>query len=128
MNRFSRLDFLRLTVGVAATSVVHAAKGCVTAPGDTNSIGIYVGLDEEGYDHTFKRIHDLGFNHCELYTGMYGPEMIAPFKDAMKKYNMEVHALFTLGPGKTTWDFYEGQNDIGLISREYREGRLQALM
>ena len=54
--------------------------------------------------------------------------MAEPLKAAMKKYNMEVLALFTLGPGPTTWDFYEGQQNIGLVCREHREARLQALM
>ena len=54
--------------------------------------------------------------------------MAQPLNDAIKEYNMEVLALFTLGPGPTTWDFYEGQQNIGLVSREYREVRLQALM
>jgi sugar phosphate isomerase/epimerase len=46
----------------------------------------------------------------------------------MEKYNIEVLALFTLGPSPTTWNFYEGHENIGLVSREYREGRVDAMI
>jgi sugar phosphate isomerase/epimerase len=54
--------------------------------------------------------------------------MAKPIKEAMQKYNIQVLALFTLGPGNTTWDFYEGQQDIGLVSKTHREARVNALI
>lgn len=128
MTHLSRRRFLHLSaVAASATqfsSVQAFAKINRTGKQD---IGIYVSLDEQGVDHTFRRISDLGFRRCELYTDQLGADMMAPIKTAMKKYNMEVLALFTLGPGETTWDFYEGQQNIGLVSREHREARLKAL-
>ena len=91
-------------------------------------IGIYVSSNIKDIDSTFKRINDLGFRSCELYTSSYGIEMASPLQEAMKKYGIEVLALFTLGPGKTNWDFYAGQENIGLVSREFRRARIDALI
>ncbi|WP_286861281.1 sugar phosphate isomerase/epimerase family protein [Proteiniphilum sp. UBA5510] len=91
-------------------------------------IGIYVSSNIKDIDSTFKRINDLGFRSCELYTSSYGIEMASPLQEAMKKYGIEVIALFTLGPGKTNWDFYAGQENIGLVSREFRRARIDALI
>lgn len=131
MKQFSRLDFLRFTAGLSVIPAAANAAACTSAatvPSAGKDVGIYTGLDPKGVDFTFKRIHDLGFNSCELYTGEFGPNAATALIEGMKKYNMKVHALFTLGPGPTTWNFYEGQSDIGLVSPEYREGRIQALM
>lgn len=131
MTRFSRLDFLRLTAGMSVLPATTSAASCSSAasiPEEKKDIGIYIGHDPKGIDFTFKRIHDLGFNSCELYTGEFGPNAATALTEGMKKYNMKVHALFTLGPGPTTWNFYEGQSDIGLVSKEHRDGRVAALM
>jgi sugar phosphate isomerase/epimerase len=94
----------------------------------SSDIGIYIALEGKNVDSTFKRISDLGFKKCELYTNHYEKEMAKPLKEAMQKYNIQVLALFTLGPGNTTWDFYEGQQDIGLVSKTHREARVNALI
>ena len=128
MDSISRRSFLHLSVAAAAAArLVPAGFTSEIVSPEKKKIGIYVDLGSEGADATFARISKLGFTSCELYTDQYGIEMAGPLKAAMKKYKIDVLALFTLGPGPTTWDFYEGQNTIGLVCREYREARVQAL-
>ncbi|MGQ9619773.1 MAG: sugar phosphate isomerase/epimerase family protein [Bacteroidales bacterium] len=91
-------------------------------------VGIYISADGKNIDAKFKQISELGFSKCELYTNQYTPDMVKPLNEAISKYNIEVLALFTLGPGPTTWDFYKGQQNIGLVSREYRAGRIDAMI
>jgi sugar phosphate isomerase/epimerase len=129
MLPITRQHFLKLTVGtVAAHLAVSRLSFAATERSRSSDIGIYTALEGKDVDTTFKRISDLGFKKCELYTDEYGGEMIKPLKEAMQKYDMQVLALFTLGPGSTTWDFYGGQQDIGLVSKEHREARVTAMI
>lgn len=129
MTSISRRNFVQLSI--AAASAAHLAPSTMLAATGSNSkfdVGIYVDLDTKDVDNTFKRISSLGFRSCELYTGNYGMDMAKPLKEAIDKYNMNVLALFTLGPGPTTWNFYEGQNTIGLVCKEYRQARIDAMI
>jgi len=129
MAPITRRNFLQLSVtAAAAVNIAPSEFTSAIVSANNSKIGIYVDLDSNGVDSTFERISKLGFSSCELYTDRYESDMIEPLKAAMKKYNMEVLALFTLGPGPTTWDFYQGQENIGLVCREYREARVQAIM
>jgi sugar phosphate isomerase/epimerase len=129
MPPITRQNFLKLTLGTGAAHLAASRLSfAATEKLESSDIGIYTALEGKDVDNTFKRISDLGFKKCELYTDEYGTEMIKPLKKAMQKYNMQVLALFTLGPGSTTWDFYGGQRDIGLVSKEHREARVDAMI
>ncbi|MDD4757286.1 MAG: sugar phosphate isomerase/epimerase [Prolixibacteraceae bacterium] len=128
MKSLSRRNFVRLSAAAAAiTSVAPAKMAQAARPYPGGDVGIYVSLNTQDVEETFKKITKLGFTSCEIYTGKYSMDLAKPLKEAIEKYNMKVLALFTLGPGKNTWDFYEGQNNIGLVSREYREARVDAM-
>lgn len=115
-------------MGLMAVNLLPDKIFSSTGIADTREVGIYIALEGKNIDSSFKRISALGFKTCELYTGHYGKDMAKPLKEAMHKYDIKVLALFTLGPGNTTWDFYEGQKDIGLVSKMYREARVDALI
>lgn len=128
MKPVTRRSFLQLSAAAAALAQLAPSRLYGTTKKiNRTDIGIYINLNTKDMDSTFKRITDLGFMSCELYTDQYGMDMAAPLQAAIKKYNMKVLALFTLGPGPTTWDFYEGQQNIGLVSREYRDARVDAM-
>jgi L-ribulose-5-phosphate 3-epimerase len=131
MKKIERRTFMKDIAAVSVASLI--------TPGDLydsgsvqeykgGDVGIYISSDGKGVDAMFKYISDLGFSKCELYTNQYTPDMVKPLNEAISKYNMEVLALFTLGPGPTTWDFYKGQQNIGLVSREHRAGRVAAML
>ena len=129
MASITRRNFIQLSVTTAvAVNLAPFGYASVAHSAMNSKIGIYTDLHNSEVDSAFMRISKLGFSRCELYTNRYEIDMAEPLNAAIKKYNMEVVSLFTLGPGPTTWDFYEGQKNIGLVSREYREVRLQALM
>lgn len=124
----TRHKFLQNTLGLMAVQLLPDKLFSSAKNADAREIGIYIALDGKDVDSSFKRISELGFKTCELYTDHYGKDMAKPLKEAMHQYNIQVLALFTLGPGNTTWDFYEGQKDIGLVSKIHREARLDALI
>ncbi len=136
MSRISRRNFIQLSATVvAATPYVVSAGSVSPGSGDLSSredgrwdVGIYVNsLNINDVECTFSQIRRLGFKHAEIYTDKYDMSLAGPISDAMEKYEISVHALFTLGPGPTTWNFYEGQINIGLVSKEYRDQRVDAL-
>lgn len=135
MKAIERRTFLKGAVAISASAVLKPVEiygsrpePVAPEPYKGGDVGIYTSSDVKGIDARFRYITDLGFKMCELYTNSYSMDMAKPLGDAMAKYGVEVFALFTLGPGKTTWDFYEGQQNIGLVSKEFREGRINALI
>jgi sugar phosphate isomerase/epimerase len=42
----------------------------------------------------------------------------------VQKFNIEVTALNTGGPGPAVYDFYQGPQTIGLVPRQYRQARI----
>ena len=129
MTSISRRNFVQLSaVGAVAVQLAPSKLLGNTESEKRSDVGIYVSLDTKNVNNTFKRISDLGFKSCEIYTGKFGMDMAKPLKAAMSMYNIEVLSLFTLGPGPTTWNFYEGHKNIGLVSREYREARIDAII
>jgi L-ribulose-5-phosphate 3-epimerase len=129
MKSISRRNFIQLSAAAAAFSQLRSPELSVPTKKYTgDDVGIWMSLNTEDVDGTFKRISDLGFKSCEIYTGKYSMDMANPLKAAIDKYNIKVLALFTMGPGPTTWDFYVGQQNIGLVNREYRERRVDAMI
>lgn len=129
MKPLSRRDLLKLSAaGAASASVFRSASAARTkTTGEESEIGIYLNLDPQDVDGTFRQIRRLGFSKCELYTDDYSMNLVEPLNTAIDKHDVEVLAMFTLGPGPSTWDFYEGQENIGLVSKQHRGARITAL-
>jgi len=53
--------------------------------------------------------------------------VVKPLKAALKRYNIEATAMLELGSGRMVWDFYEGPLTIGLVPRETRRARIDAM-
>lgn len=134
MSSVTRRNFLSLFAGGAIMAhfapykLFAGRKEYQNESYQGGEVGIYVSSNKSNVDATFQRIKSLGFNRCELYTNDYGMDMAQPLRQAMDEYNIEVLSLFTLGPGPTHWNFYEGQQTIGLVSRKYRQARIEALI
>lgn len=97
---------------------------------DKLKIGVLVSLRKE-MDEEFKKIHDLGLDSCQISSWdptLYNEEHASAIKEASKKYDVEVSALWTGYPGPSTWNFIEGPSTIGLVPPEYRDMRVTALM
>jgi sugar phosphate isomerase/epimerase len=46
---------------------------------------------------------------------------------ALRKYDIEATAVATLGPGPKIWDFYHGPLTVGLVPKQWRQARIDAL-
>lgn len=82
---------------------------------------------KEEPDAAVARVHRFNLPTCQVHVGMSPAGLAAPLRDALKKYNIEATAVMTLEPGKTVWNFKDGPRTIGLVPRETRTARLDAL-
>ena len=89
---------------------------------------IPVGDDREG---VISRVKNLGMTNCFLqldhYVGKFTPALAADFRGLLDKYEVTATSAEVVGPGKLVWDFVDGPSTIGLVPRESRAARLDAL-
>jgi len=78
----------------------------------------------------FSDIVRNGFHHCQLVSWIpqkWTDEEAAKVKAAAEKYGVEVTAFWCGWEGPCVWNFYEGQQTLGLVPPEYREMRIKNL-
>jgi len=102
---------------------LHSMGWGKSAPGATARVGMYIHLEEP--DAAMKTVKGLGMNVCEIYNENLGMNLAAKLAEASSKQGICIVAMITLGPGKTAWDFYDGPETIGLVSREHRQKRIE---
>jgi len=89
-------------------------------------LGILIGPDENP-EKEIKKVRDLGLSTCFVSTNRYDAQFGAQIKDLLEKYQVEPTAVETLGPGEMVWDFMRGPATIGLVPRNTRQARIDAL-
>lgn len=79
-------------------------------------------------DQGIAKVRALGLRTCQAHVGAQPDVSMAPaLKSALEKYEVEVTAVMTLGPGPMVWDFYSGPKTIGLVPESTRAARIDAL-
>ncbi|MBO5913139.1 MAG: sugar phosphate isomerase/epimerase [Clostridia bacterium] len=79
----------------------------------------------------FKQVKDLELQTCQVNiwdTSLYTDENAELIATASKETGVEISTFWAGWRGPTTWNFYEGQYDLGLVPDEYRADRLDDLM
>jgi L-ribulose-5-phosphate 3-epimerase len=80
---------------------------------------------------TIARVKELGFSNCFLgldsYIGKYNAALAQKFRVLLDKYGVSVTAVEIVGPGKLVWNFLDGPSTIGLVPRNTRAARIDAL-
>ena len=93
-------------------------------------LGVMLHLVDENIDDKFKRVKEHGFEWCQICCWNHSlmTEEIAQKIDAARdKYNIKVSTFWCGYSGKVYWNFYEGQNTLGIVPLEYREMRCNEL-
>ncbi|MBO5195506.1 MAG: sugar phosphate isomerase/epimerase [Clostridia bacterium] len=78
----------------------------------------------------FSDIVENGFHHCQLVSWIpqkWTDEEAAKIKTAAEKLGVVVTAFWCGWEGPCVWNFYEGQQTLGLVPPEYREMRIKNL-
>jgi sugar phosphate isomerase/epimerase len=80
----------------------------------------------------FKVLQDLGLNNCFLSLdgyigGGFTPQVVAQYRELTNKYGITVTTVEVVGPQPLVWNFTKGPSTIGIVPREYRQKRIDAL-
>jgi sugar phosphate isomerase/epimerase len=84
-----------------------------------------------GPEATISRVQELGLNNCFLsldaYIGKFTPALADEIGGLLQKYGITATTAEVVGPGRLVWDFEDGPSTIGLVPRESRAARIDAL-
>lgn len=85
----------------------------------------------DGPEATISRVKNMGFTNCffslDAYTGKYTPALADEISGLLKKYDVTATTAEVVGPGRLVWDFEDGPSTIGLVPRDSRAARIDAL-
>jgi len=121
MKTLDRRDFLKVTAAAGAAGLISGAPAAPAGKG--MRLGIIIGMGKNP-DAALQRVHDLGVPTCQVSTEDFSDQMEKGIRDAVQKFNIEVTALNTGGPGPHVYDFYQGPLTIGLVPVKYRPQRI----
>lgn len=79
----------------------------------------------------FQEVKDLDLQTCQVNiwdTALYTDENAELIVNASKETGVEISTFWAGWRGPKSWNFYEGQYDLGLVPDEYRADRLDDLM
>jgi len=121
MKTLDRRDFLKVS---AAAGTAGLMSGLPAAPAQKGMrLGLIVGMEKDP-QAALQKVHDLGIPTCQVSTEDLSDAMLEGIREAVQKFNLEVTALSTSGPGPAAYDFYRGPLTIGLVPRQYRAQRI----
>ena len=124
MKTFDRRDFLKVSAAAGAAGLM---SGLSAAPAKKGMrLGLIVGMGKNP-EAALQKVHDLGIPSCQVSTEDLSDAMLGGIREAVQKFNLEVTALNTSGPGPQVYDFYQGPLTIGLVPRQYRPQRIAHL-
>ena len=84
-----------------------------------------------GPEAAIARVKELGLTNCFLsldgYIGKFTPLLAQELNALLQKYGVVATSAEVVGPGRLVWDFLDGPSTIGLVPRESRAARIDAL-
>ena len=85
----------------------------------------------DGAEAAIARVTQLGLTNCFLsldgYIGHFTPQLAQELNGLLEKYGIVATSVEVVGPGRLVWDFLDGPATIGLVPRETRAARMDAL-
>lgn len=93
-------------------------------------IGALIHLKKD-IETQFAELREMGMESCQLVgwnQEMMTEEVAKHVYAVAQQYKVNITAFWCGWPGPLTWDFYEGQLNLGLVPMTYRSERLNALM
>lgn len=94
-------------------------------------IGTCVSLDSmEGISERLGVLKENGFDSCQLVAwnpSIWTDENAETLRKILAEYGITVSAFWCGWEGPKVWNFYDGQQTLGLVPLEYRQMRIQNL-
>ncbi len=94
-------------------------------------IGVFIHHSLEGMEQKFKDLADRGFDNCQLDSwnnALWTDEQADLINNLCKKYGVTISAFWCGWQGPAVWDFYDGQETLGLVPPVYRYARMKDIM
>ena len=95
-------------------------------------LGVLVNLnDGNGIEEKIKSVKEMGFSSCQICCWnmeAYTDENAEKILTALKENGVTISTLWCGWRGKAAWNFYEGQNTLGLVPNVMREERTEDLL
>jgi sugar phosphate isomerase/epimerase len=124
MKTLDRRDFLKVSAAAGAAGLMSGLPAASASKGMRLGLIVDMGKDP---DKALQKVHDLGIPTCQVKTEDFSDAMLEGIREAVQKFNLEVTALNTSGPGPHIYDFYQGPLTSGLVPRQYRPQRIAHL-
>jgi len=86
-------------------------------------LGLILGVEPDP-DAAMTKLKGLGIPSCQVYLNDFEPAFASRLRKSLDSAGIEATSLVVGGPGKESWDFYDGPLTIGLIPRETRAARI----
>ncbi len=122
MKHLDRRDFFKFSA-LTAACLIAGERGLGVPARKPMRLGIFVGIGKDPMS-SLAQVHDLGFPSCQIAVEDFSASTQQAVRAAIEKYQVEVTALDSLGPGPHVWDFYQGPLTIGLVPEKYRRERI----
>src|SRR5215467_2830926 len=136
ITRPSRREFLHCSGAVLMSELVEMnlpaaasvkSQSAPQLPSDQGKkplrLGLILGVEPEP-EAAMATLKNLGIPTCQVYLNRFDPAFAARLRKSLDSANIEATSLVVGGPGKESWDFYDGPLTIGLIPRETRIARI----
>ena len=136
MNQSNRRAFLQFSGAALTTKFVDTNlplainmndQTAPTVPSNQGKkarrLGLILGVEPDP-DAAMATLKSLGIPTCQVYLNKFEPAFAARMRKSLDRANIEATSLVVGGPGKESWDFYDGPLTIGLIPRETRAARI----
>ncbi len=94
-------------------------------------VGVCVVHGERPVDEAFSKVASLGMAHCQLVSWdrrRWTEEEAERIREAGRRHGVSITAFWCGWSGPACWDFYGGQETLGLVPVAYRYARMQDLM
>jgi L-ribulose-5-phosphate 3-epimerase len=124
METLDRRGFLKVSAAAGAAGLLSGLPAAAAQKG--MRLGLIVGMGKNP-EAALQKVLDLGIPTCQVSTEDLSDAMLGGIREAVEKFNLEVTALNTSGPGPQIYDFYQGPLTIGLVPRQYRVQRIAHL-
>ena len=84
-----------------------------------------------GAEAAIARVKELGMPTCFLsldgYIGKFNASLASEIRGYLDKYGVTATSAEVVGPGRLVWDFLDGPSTIGVVPRDTRAARIDAL-
>jgi L-ribulose-5-phosphate 3-epimerase len=127
----TRRSFLAAAVAATAADLLRPTALAAAPPLPPMALGLLI-APFTNPEARFEVLQDLGLNNCFLSLdgyigGGFTPQIVAQYRDLINKYGITVTTVEVVGPQPLVWDFAKGPSTIGLVPRQYRQKRIDAL-